>query len=90
MTVKGASNYITCSDLIDFIAEYIDGTLPPAQRFEFERHLAVCPSCVAYLDGYRKTIALGQAAALRPSDDPASGLAPEGLIRAVRAARHRG
>lgn len=80
--------YITCRQLIDFIADYLDGELPDDSRREFERHLGVCPSCVAYLDSYRQTIALGKAA-LHPCDDPASGIVPEGLVKAVRAARLR-
>lgn len=82
------NEYITCRELIDFIAEYLDGTLPPEHRRDFERHLTVCPPCVAYLDGYKKTIALGKAA-LKPSDDPATGQVPEGLLHAIRAARQQ-
>ena len=33
----------------------------PDQRVEFERHLSVCPSCVAYLKTYERTIALTRA-----------------------------
>ena len=48
--------YITCQELIDFIASYRDNELSPDQRVEFERHLSVCPSCVAYLKTYEQTI----------------------------------
>jgi len=82
------SPYITCRELIDFIAGYLDRTLPEPSRREFERHLAVCPSCRAYLDGYQKTIALGKAA-VEPSDRPASEVAPDWLVKAVRSARTR-
>jgi anti-sigma factor RsiW len=78
--------YITCRELIEFLIDYVDGALPEERRTEFERHLKVCPSCRNYLDSYRMTIKLGKAA-LTPSDEPASGVAPEGLVRAVRAAR---
>ena len=81
--------YITCRQLIDFIAEYLDGELPADMRYEFERHLKVCPSCVAYLDGYRQTIRLGKMA-LAPSDEPAAGAVPESLLKAIRAARELG
>jgi len=81
-------DYITCRELIDFIAEYLDGTLPSDARIEFERHLGVCPSCVAYLDGYRKTIALGKMA-LTPSDKPATGQVPASLLEAIRTAREQ-
>jgi len=77
--------YISCRQLIDFLADYHDGSLSPGIRAEFERHLSVCPSCVAYLESYRRTVALGKAA-LAPSDDAASGAVPEGLVRAILAA----
>src|ERR1041385_3006363 len=34
---------VTCREVADFLMEYIDGTLPSAQRATFDRHLAVCP-----------------------------------------------
>jgi anti-sigma factor RsiW len=76
---------ITCRELIDFIMDYLDGTLPADRRLEFERHLGVCPSCIAYLDSYKAAVHLGQQA-LAPSDEPAAGKAPEDLLRAIRAA----
>jgi anti-sigma factor RsiW len=79
--------YITCRELIDFIADYLDDTLPPASRHEFERHLSVCPSCVAYLQGYKEAIRLGRAALMK-SDEPAD--VPESLVLAIRAARAKG
>ena len=39
--------FITCQEIIDFIAGYRDNQLTTNQRAEFERHLSVCPSCVA-------------------------------------------
>lgn len=83
---------ITCRQLLAFILDYVEGALSPGERAEFERHLALCPSCVAYLEGYKRTIELGRAAMLArlpPSDEPADGMAPAGLIEAVRAARLR-
>lgn len=79
--------YITCRELIDFIASYMDGDLAPPMRHEFERHLKVCPACVAYFEAYQQTVKLGKAA-MAPTDDPAP--VPEGLVRAIRAARARG
>lgn len=81
-------DYMTCRELVDFIMDYLDGTLPTESNREFERHLAVCPPCRAYLDSYKKTIELGKAA-LIPSDQPASGMVPEKLVGAVRAAIQR-
>ena len=80
--------YITCRELIDFIMGYLEGTLPPEQKSDFERHLNVCPSCVAYLDGYRQTVELGRTA-FAPSDASARGFAPDALLEAIRAARSK-
>lgn len=83
-------SYITCRQLIDFIADYLGGSLPVSERCEFERHLAVCPSCVAYLDSYNRTVAMGQRV-LKYEDSPASGQVPETLLRAIQRARqHKG
>ncbi len=77
--------YITCRQLIDFIASYLDQKLPEGERAEFERHLAVCPSCQAYLSTYRQTVALTRAAA---HDEPPENV-PEALIEAILSARGR-
>ncbi len=81
-----ANPYITCRELIDFIADYLDDELTPGQKHEFERHLRVCPSCVAYLESYKETIRLGRMA-FAPSDEPAP--VPEALVKAIKAARAR-
>jgi anti-sigma factor RsiW len=75
--------YITCRELIDFIIEYVDGHLENTARHDFERHLGVCPSCRAYLDSYRKTMALTRAAA---SDERVDDV-PEALVRTILDAR---
>lgn len=77
--------YITCRELIDFIASYRDNELTPDQRVEFERHLSVCPSCVAYLETYEQTIAMAKTA----GNEPVSEDVPESLVQAILAARKR-
>lgn len=76
---------ITCKQLYDFLGEYVDGTLVAPQRDEFERHIRICPSCQAYLDGYRRTVELGRAAYEAP-DATRPATAPGGILDAVRAA----
>jgi len=49
---------ITCRKLIDLIDAYLAGELDERERNDFERHLHCCLSCQAYLDSYRRTIAL--------------------------------
>jgi len=72
-----------CSDLItNFISDYLDGSLPPETLADFEHHLDVCPSCVAYLLTYRMTIAMsGAAHASRPDAEDV----PEELVKAILA-----
>lgn len=77
--------YITCQQLIDFIASYRDDELTTDQRGEFERHLAVCPSCVAYLKTYEQTVLLTRASA----DDPVPEEIPEALVKAILEARQK-
>lgn len=78
--------YITCEELIAFIVEHREGTLPAAAAHEFQRHLAVCPSCVAYLAGYERAIAMAKLTR-EPEREP--GPVPEALVEAIRAARLR-
>jgi len=47
---------VTCKELIlDYLSDYLDGLLTSGMATELERHLARCPSCVAYLNTYRRT-----------------------------------
>ncbi len=76
-----ARPYITCRELVDFIAGYFDGTLGETEANDFERHLSVCPPCRAYLATYEKAMRAGKAT--MRYDETANQDAPEDLIRAV-------
>jgi anti-sigma factor RsiW len=78
---------MTCREFTEFLHEYLLGNLPAGQRAEFDKHLAECPECVAYLDGYRKAIQLAKEALSVPDDVPPPAEAPEELVRAVLRAR---
>jgi anti-sigma factor RsiW len=65
---------------------YLDNELPEDQRAEFDRHMAVCPSCVDYLKTYEKTISLTKACA---GDDPVPEDVPESLVQAILEARKK-
>ena len=71
---------MTCKELVEVITEYLEGTLPGEDRTRFERHLAGCDGCQAYLDQMRETIrALGHL--------PPESLSPEAeraLLEAFR------
>jgi len=59
---------LSCQELIELVTEYVEGTLSPAERARFERHLNVCTGCRHYLDQMRRTIQL--VGALEEDDIP--------------------
>lgn len=61
---------LTCRDVDEFLAAYLDQRLEGALRQRFERHLARCSNCVAYLDQYRETTRLVREAGEVPQDPP--------------------
>lgn len=84
---RGSHGYIPCNEIIGFLYAYLDGELAPADRAEFDRHLAVCPSCVAYLETYRTTVSLERAALEEPGGELEA--LPRELTEAVLAALAR-
>jgi anti-sigma factor RsiW len=76
---------LTCRELIDFLAAYLDDELAPEARADFEAHLCLCPSCVDYLASYRETIRLGKQACEPDAELPAD--VPRELVDAILATR---
>ncbi len=76
---------ITCETFEEFILAYLEGELPPRQKFVFDLHLKVCPECRSYLKAYKASLELarlsGEDADMVPDD------VPEDLVAAVVAAR---
>jgi len=69
------SNEMSCRDLVELVTEYLEGTLPAADRVQFEEHLATCPPCEAYLQQMRQTIqAMGRLPRETISEDAMHGL----------------
>ncbi|HEV2440658.1 MAG TPA: zf-HC2 domain-containing protein [bacterium] len=70
-----ASNEMTCRELVELVTDYLEATMPGADRDRFEEHLGQCPPCRAYLDQMRQTIAaLGKLPRESISDDAKRGL----------------
>ena len=82
------SHDVTCRDFVDFLDDYLSGSLPEDRRAEFNAHLAQCPSCVAYMKTYRASIELGRAVLTR-SEEAVPEEVPEELVRAILAARKK-
>ena len=59
----------TCKQMTDLIFKYVNDNLGAALQKDFQRHLAICPDCVAFLNTYRKTIAV--TGSVRAEDIPA-------------------
>lgn len=77
---------MTCREFTAFIADFLDGGLPAAQRRQFEAHLERCGNCARYLESYRQSMALGKRAFDdRDADLPAD--VPEELVDAILRAR---
>jgi len=61
---------LTCRDVIDLLADYLEQSLPPETLEAFTRHLDTCPTCVAYINTYRKTRELtGEVTRVAMSED---------------------
>ena len=79
---------MTCRELADFLMDYLNEDLPDDVRAAFDRHLALCPNCVAYVKTYRTTIELGRRAFADDEADAGTEV-PDELVRAILAARDR-
>lgn len=80
---------LTCRELIGFLDDYREGRLSAPDRERFDWHLARCPSCVAYIESYERTIELARRAERTPAGE-SGGDAPAELIAAVLASRKQG
>jgi anti-sigma factor RsiW len=74
--------YITCRQLIAYIAAYLEHELNEVEASDFERHLERCVSCRAYLASYREMIVLAREVAV--SDEYVDDV-PEELVRTILA-----
>ena len=84
--MKHLPGQLTCVEFEDFVHDYQEGTLSPAEKSEFELHMELCPMCRAHFDSYLQTIELGKR--LCDAEDAASSNElPEELVDAILAAR---
>jgi anti-sigma factor RsiW len=79
---------VTCRELVEFLNDYLSGALGPDERGRFDAHLDACDDCVAYLDGYRRTVDLA-GEAFRGEDEPVPADVPAALVDAILAARRK-
>jgi hypothetical protein len=48
---------LSCKELVELVTEYLENTLPNAQRVQIELHLSGCDGCTTYLEQMCQTIA---------------------------------
>ena len=71
---------LVCREFVELVTDYLEGTLPAAERDRFEAHLAECDGCSAYLEDMRRLVG-SLYEAPQPPPDPATR---EALLRAFR------
>lgn len=69
MTQRG----IDCNELVEVVTEYLEGSMPAADRKRFDEHLEICEGCETYLAQYRQTIQLTGKLATADVGEPARG-----------------
>jgi anti-sigma factor RsiW len=74
---------LTCQEVIDYLSAYVAGELPSAEQAAMDKHIAVCPACVNFLKSFRTTVTVTRS----PKLFPVAESIPEGLVKAVLAAR---
>lgn len=77
---------MTCREVVEFLSDYLENELSPAQHKLFTAHLEECSDCVEYLKSYEEAVRLGKTA-LRETDEPVTQDIPEELVQAILAAR---
>ena len=71
---------LSCRELVQLLTEYLDGSMPADQRLDFERHVAICPPCRAFLGQMRVLLRVGG----RLTEESLSPEARENLLAAFR------
>jgi anti-sigma factor RsiW len=71
---------LSCRELIELVTTYDEGALSRRDRRRFDRHIAGCPHCTAYLEQMRETIRISG----RLDEDRLDPAARDELLAAFR------
>jgi putative zinc finger protein len=71
---------ITCAQLEDLVADYLEGSLSQPKRPELDGHVMECRGCREFLAAYRRTVWVAKKS-LQISGSPVQ--APERLVEAI-------
>jgi anti-sigma factor RsiW len=56
--VNVETEQLSCQELVELVTDYLEETLPEAERTRFEEHIGRCDGCAVYLEQIRQTVAL--------------------------------
>jgi len=62
---------ISCKELVDLVADYMEEALSDDARAQFEQHLSECGYCSAYIQQMHVTVKLTHQLAETETDKPA-------------------
>ena len=48
--------WLSCSEIVELITDYLEGDLPDSERDRFEEHISSCAPCRQYLHQMRTTV----------------------------------
>ena len=49
---------LCCQELVELVTAYLEGSLPRRDQRRFEKHIAACPHCTAYLGQLHDTLSV--------------------------------
>ncbi|MCI0370976.1 MAG: anti-sigma factor [candidate division NC10 bacterium] len=49
---------MSCKELVNLLADYLEGQMDPEAARDLDQHLADCPACLNFLKTYRATTRL--------------------------------
>jgi anti-sigma factor RsiW len=52
----GRASDMSCQSLVELVTDYLEGALSRSDRRRFEKHIAGCDACTAYIEQIRLTI----------------------------------
>ena len=71
---------ITCAQLEEFVADYLDGSLPLSRRRALQGHLDDCAACREFVAAYQRTVGVAKKVF---ENESATAEAPEKLVQAI-------
>jgi anti-sigma factor RsiW len=77
---------LVCQEFVELVTDYLEGTLPEAERARMDAHLAECEGCSGYLEDMQRLVGSLHETP-EPPPDPETRAA---LLRAFRDLRGDG